>query len=131
MTSNEHSTHADSSHENPAAQRAEAGTAGWEDAVRLQRWADPDHTDFYTLAGEIDATLRALDDLTGVLHRQITRYGDGRRLYDDTHRVAPAVRLGEAAGELAVLRDHLQAAQEPAGRFWSAIGHVGVEDVTR
>src|SRR6185503_18811778 len=56
--------------------RAELCTAGWEDAVRLQRWATPDHADFYALAGEMVA---ALDDLAHVLHRQVTRYGQGRR----------------------------------------------------
>jgi hypothetical protein len=110
-----------------AVSRGEVGTAGWEDAVRLQRWATPDHADFYALAGEIVATLYALDDLTQVLHRQVSRYGQGRRLYDDTHQVDPGVRLEQAAAELAGLRQQLQAAQAPANRFWSVIGHIGVE----
>ena len=69
--------------------RAEGGTAGWEDAVRLQRWAIPDHTEVYALAGEMVATLDALDDLAAVLGRQVAGYADtqrarGRTLYDDT-----------------------------------------------
>ena len=107
--------------------RAEQGSAGWEDAVRLQRWATPDYADFYALAGEIVATLYALDDLAQVLHRQVSRYGQGRRLYDDTRQVDPGARLVEAAAELAGLRQQLQAAQAPANRFWSVIGHIGVE----
>src|SRR3954470_17556749 len=106
-----------STHDNPAAQRAEAGTAGWEDAVRLQRWATPDHADFYALAGELDATLRAPDDLTQVLQRQVARYGDGRRLYDDTHQGDPAGRLVEATAELHDLMQYLHAAQVPINRF--------------
>jgi hypothetical protein len=107
--------------------RAEAGTAGWEDAVRLQRWATPDHADFYALAGEIVATLHALDDLAQVVRRQVTGYGRGRSLYDDTREVDPAERLTEAAVELGRLAEYVQAAQAPANRFWSAIGHIGVE----
>ena len=110
-----------------AAGRAEHGTAAWEDAARLQRWATADHADFYALAGEIVATLYALDDLAQVLHRQVSRYRQGRRLYDDTHQVEPAARLTDAATELAGLLGQLQAAQVPANRFWSVIGHIGVE----
>ena len=112
--------------------RAEAGVSGWEDAVRLQRWATPDHADFYALAGEVVATLHALDDLAQVLRRQVAGYGTGRRVYDDTRgQVDPAARLAEAAVELGELIQHVQAAQSPANRFWSAMGHIGVEDVTR
>jgi hypothetical protein len=105
--------------------RAEAGTGGWEDAVRLQRWATPDHPDFYALAGEMVATLRALDDLARVLRRQVAGYAQRRALYDDTHTVDPQIRLSEAAVELGRLTEYVQAAQSPANRFWSAIGHIG------
>jgi hypothetical protein len=36
--------------------------------------------------------------------------------------------LADAADELAGLITHLQAAQGPANRFWSAVGHIGSED---
>ena len=89
--------------------RAEAGTGGWEDAVRLQRWATPDHADFYALAGEMVATLRALDDLARLLRRQVAGYARtqqdrGRRLYDDTRQVDPAERLQTAVIALEELR---------------------------
>jgi hypothetical protein len=113
--------------ESTAPAHAEQGTAGWEDAVRLQRWATPDYADFYAMAGEIVATLHALDDLTQVLRRQVTGYGQGRALYDDTREVDPADRLTEAAVELGRLAEYVQAAQAPANRFWSAIGHIGAE----
>src|SRR3954471_17174260 len=83
-----------------AVARAEAGVNGWEDAVRLQRWATPDHADFYALAGEIVSTLYALDDLAQVLRRQVAAYEQGRRIYDDTRRFDPAVRLAEAVADL-------------------------------
>jgi hypothetical protein len=126
MNTQEHDIGPDAARDS-ATVRAERGSAGWEDAVRLQRWATPDHADFYALAGEIVATLCALDDLAQVLHRQVSRYGQGRRVYDDTRQVDPGARLLEAAAELAGLRQHLQAAQAPANRFWSVIGHLGVE----
>jgi hypothetical protein len=111
-----------------AVARAEIGVNGWEDAVRLQRWATPDHADFYALAGEIVSTLHALDDLAGVLRRQVTDYGHGRTVYDDTRgAVDPATRLASAAAELVLLGQALVAAQGPANRFWSAIGDIGVE----
>ena len=117
----------DNTDRDTAAGRAEQGTAGWEDAARLQRWAAPDHADFYALAAEIVATLHALDDLSHVVRRQVTGYGQGPQLYDDTHEIDPASRLTEAAVELGRLTEYLQAAQKPANRFWSAIGHIGVE----
>lgn len=114
-----------------AVTRAEAAVSGWEDAVRLQRWATPDHADFYALAGEIVSTLHALDDLAHVLRHQVAAYGQGRRVYDDTYgQVEPEVRLADAAAELGELIQYAQAAQAPANRFWSAIGHIGVETDT-
>src|SRR4051794_6771878 len=83
-----------------AVTRAEAGVSGWEDAVRLQRWATPDHADFYALAGEIVATLHALDDLARVLRRQVAGYADGRAVYDDTRQRDPRQRLAEVATDL-------------------------------
>ena len=136
-TAHDDSAHADTGQDDTAARRAEAGVSGWEDAVRLQRWATPDHADFYALAGEIVATLYALDDLAQVLRRQVAGYGQaqqdrGRRLYDDSYgQVDPAVRLADAVDELDGLAAHLPETQGSANRFWSAIGHIGVEDVTR
>ena len=120
---------------NEAVVRAEAGTAGWEDAVRLQRWATPDHTDFYALAGEMVATLHAMDDLAAVLGRQVAGYADtqrarGRTLYDDTGQVNPMVRLVTAVEALADARDALAVATRSANEFWSAVGHIGTEDGT-
>jgi hypothetical protein len=110
-----------------AVTRANAGAAAWEDAVRLQRWAAPDHAEFYALAGEVVRTLWALDDLARVLGRQVSGYGRGRAVYDDTHEVDPQARLTDAVAELAQLSNALVVAERAANRFWSAIGHIGVE----
>jgi hypothetical protein len=111
----------------PALDRAAEGTGGWEQVVRHQRHATPDHADFYALAGEIVTTLHALDDLTEVLSDQVAGYAEGRPVYDDTRTVDPAARLAEAAALLRDTRKGLRAAVVPANRFWSAIGHIGTE----
>jgi len=110
-----------------AVRLAEAGTAEWEDAVRLQRWATPGHADFYALAGEMVSTLYALEDLAQVLGRQVSGYGRGRRLYDDTRQVDPAERLQVAASALQELHLLASSAADRANRFWTAIGHIGVD----
>ena len=107
--------------------RAEAGASGWEDTVRLQRWAAPDHADFYALAGEIVATLHALEALARVMSRQVAGYANGRAVYDDTRQVDPTHRLIEAAADMDTLAEHLRSAERSANAFWSGIGHVGVE----
>src|SRR5690349_16467763 len=109
MNTTSNSTHASTGgndqdgRQDAAARHAETGTGAWEDAVRLQRWASPDHTDFYTLAGEIVSTLSAMEDFAHVLHRQVAGYARGRRLYDDTHQIEPGARLTDAAAQLAGL----------------------------
>ena len=45
----------------------------------------------------------------------------------NTRLVDPAARLADVGAELEWLTAHLQAAQAPANRFWSAVGHIGVE----
>jgi hypothetical protein len=110
-----------------AAVRAEVGAEAWEDAVRLQRWAHPDHTEFYALAGEVVRTLYALDDLARVLGRQVAGYAQGRSVYDDTREVDPQARLTDAVAELAQLSNALVVGERAANRFWSAIGHIGVD----
>ncbi len=116
-----------------AAGRAETGTGAWEDAVRLQRWATSDHADFSALACETVATLYALEDLAGVLRRQVAAYAAaqqarGRQVYDDTRQHDPRHRLAEAETDLDLLADRLRSAERAANAFWSGIGHLGVDD---
>lgn len=111
----------------PALDRAAEGTDGWEQVVRHQRHATPDHADFYALAGEIVTTLHALDDLAEILAGQVAGYAQGRPVYDDTRTVDPAARLAEATALLRDTRKGLRTAVVPANRFWSAIGHIGTE----
>lgn len=106
---------------------AQVGAEEWEQVVRAQRHADAEHADFYALAGEIVTTLHALEDLTGVLTRQVDGYAQGRPVYDDTRTVDPAARLAEATALLRDTRTGLCAAALAANRFWSAISHIGVE----
>ena len=88
-----------------ASEHADLGATSWVQAVRAQLDAAPDHADFYALAGEMAATLSALQDGANVLRRQVARYGEGRDVYDDTRTVDPHARLAEAAELLALLRD--------------------------
>jgi hypothetical protein len=118
-----------------AVARGEAGVAGWEDVVRLQRWAVADHADFYALAGLMVGTLYAFEDLTGVLERQVAGYGQtqqahGRRLYDDTRQVDPAERLQVAVTALQQVHRAVESAADWANRVWTAIGHIGTEDTS-
>lgn len=122
MNDNEHGTHDDA-----AAQRAEAGTAGWEDAARLQLAATPDHADFYALTGEMVQTLHSLENLARVLQRQVAGYAHGRKVYDDTLQRDPRHRLAQAVTDLDILADRLRSAERAANAFWSGIGHIGVE----
>jgi hypothetical protein len=111
----------------PSALRAGSAAEAWEDAVRLQRWATPDLTEFYALAGEVVRTLYALNDLAQVLGRQVGGYAQGRAVCDDTREVDPRPRLADAVAELAQLSHALVVAERAANGFWSAIGHIRVD----
>lgn len=112
----------------PAVVRAEDGANAWRDAARHQRRAPADHADFYALACDALATLHALEDLTRVLHEQVAGYAHGRAVYDDTRQVHPVARLAQAAAELETARAAIGDAAWAVNRFWSAIGHIGVEE---
>lgn len=106
--------------------RAESGTTGWRAAARHQLRAQPDHADFYALAGETVSTLYALDDLFRVLRRQVARYAQGRPVYDDIDEMPAAERLLLASAEIDSTQTGLHAARVSANVFWSTIGHIGV-----
>jgi hypothetical protein len=114
-----------------AIQRAESGADAWREALNAHRAANPDHSDFYALAGEMVETLRMLDAVAGVLARHVGGYhaghgdGAGREVYDD-EGANPAHRLRAAVLALAETRHGLAGAERAANRFWSAIGHIGV-----
>lgn len=110
----------------PAVARAEIGSKAWRAAARQQLGAVADHADFYALAGEITTTLRALDDLLGVLRRQVGGYGEGRCLYDDSGRISALGRLQEAVSVIEAAQTRLAEADQLVNAFWSAIGHIGV-----
>lgn len=105
--------------------RAEDGADAWRAAVHAQQNAVADHADFYSIAGDLAATLHALDSLAGVLGRQTCGYAEGREIYDD-EGANPAHRIRSAVLALAETRHALAQAERAANRFWSAIGHIGV-----
>jgi hypothetical protein len=109
---------------------AERASCLWRRAALGQREAAPDHAEFYALAGELAATLRALEELTAVLARQVAGYGRGRVLRDD-EGLAPGARLADAVVLLGCVRKSLSQADDAANKFWSAIGHIAVEDGAR
>jgi hypothetical protein len=98
--------------------------------VHEQLAAEPDHVDFYALAGELVDTLRSVESLVGVLSRQVAVYSEGRVLRDDAGG-DPAARLVAAVVELDSVRVLVSGAERSANRFWSEIGHVAVEDGVR
>jgi hypothetical protein len=107
----------------------ENGARWWATAARGQRATRSealDHSGFYDLAAELVATLRVLEDLADTLARQTAGYGTGRRLRDDTGR-DPAERLSRAMAEATALRIDLAAAVADGERFWSAVGHIGLD----
>lgn len=113
----------------PAVTAAVNGAQWWGSAVQAQRAVPStrlEHADFYEVAAELVATLRSFEDLTEVLARQVGGYGAGRALRDDTG-ADPAARLVRAVGDLAALRIALGAAVTAAERFWSAVGHIGLD----
>lgn len=108
-----------------AVARSEDGAQAWASAVRHQCGATPDHSDPYFLAGEMVATLRALDAIAGILVGQVAGYSTGRAVYDD-EGANPAHRLRVAVLALAEARHGLAEADSAVNHFWSAIGHIGV-----
>ncbi|MCD2197685.1 hypothetical protein LQ327_30370 [Actinomycetospora endophytica] len=113
----------------PAVAGAETAARWWRTAVAAQRAVRAEaleHADFYDLAAEMVTTLRALEDLTELLARQVGGYRAGRALRDDTG-CDPRARLVRATGALSALRIALATAVAEGERFWSAIGHIGLE----
>ena len=117
--------------------QAEAGARAWQAVMHAQHCATPDHADFYNLAANLSDTLDTVAILTRVLAWQVRGYADGlgagRVVYDDSraglHPVDPARRLAHAEVELVALSVAVETAGRRANDFWSAIGHIGVEDV--
>jgi hypothetical protein len=113
----------------PAVDAAQRASEAWGEAVRLQRWADhPRHAEFYALAGEMVDTMRELSDLVSILRAQVREYGTTEGIYDDTRTVEPSTRLAYADDALDTLGHALTMADRAGNEFWSAIGHIGVED---
>lgn len=118
----------------PAVLRAVQGADAWDAVARLQQRAVADHGEFCALAAEVVTTLAALENLARVLSPQVAGYATsqqavGRAVYDDSRTVDPAVRLVEAGTHLDGARLALGVAYRSANAFWSAIGHIGSEQI--
>jgi hypothetical protein len=117
-----------------ALRQAHIGAQAWREAVHAQQVARAHHADFYALAAAMVETLGAVESLALVLIRQVDGYvdsqADGEHVYDDTRVVDPRVRLDAAADFLRVLIGRVSAASAAVNEFWSAIGHIGVEEVS-
>lgn len=111
----------------PAVAAAETAAHWWRAAVAAQRGIRAEaleHADFYDLAAEAVTTLRSLEDLAELLARQVSGYGAGRALRDDTG-CDPTARLVRAVADVSALHIAVTSAVAEGQRFWSAIGHIG------
>lgn len=122
-----------------AVRRAEDGSAAWRSVVHALQANPADHTDLYSLAGELVDTLATVSSLARLLARQVGRYpaavaAAGALLYDDSRDtqtpVAPGERLAAAVIELERMAAAASTATGAANGFWSAIGHIGTEEHT-
>lgn len=87
---------------------------------------DPTHDDFYTWGGALTELLDRVDEIAGVLGRQVAHYGDQRILRDDEGD-DPARRLTDMTARLTELRGPLGQARERVREYHSAAAHIGVE----
>ncbi len=87
--------------------------------------------DLYTLGAVLDELTSTLAHIADQCAAASGTYPDGRILRDDTDTDTdthdPAARCAEAADHLHQVNQHLNAANEEARRFHTAIGHVGVQ----
>ena len=87
------------------------------------------------MAGCLVETVQAVQDLAGVLAAQVRGYAASLppelRVYDDTRTYPPQQRLDAGRDRAAGLASHLGQAAQRANAFWSAIGHIGVEETPR
>ncbi len=83
--------------------------------------------DLYTLGAVLDELTSTPAHITDQCAAATGNYPDGRILREDTDTHDPAARCAEAADHLHQTSRHLQAANEEARRFHTAIGHIGVQ----
>jgi len=97
--------------------------------------------DLYTLGAVLDELTSTLAHIAEQCAAATGNYPDGRILRDDTDTDTdtdtdadtdadthdPAARCAEAADHLHQVNQHLNAANEEARRFHTAIGHIGVQ----
>jgi len=83
--------------------------------------------DLYTLGAVLDELTSTLAHISDQCAAATGNYPNGRTLREDTDTHDPAARCAEAADHLHQVSRHLNAANEEARRFHTAIGHIGIE----
>jgi len=85
--------------------------------------------DLSTLGAVLDELTSTLAHISDQCAAATGNYPDGRILRDDTDTDThdPTARCAEAADHLHQTSRHLNAANEDARRFHTAIGHIGVQ----
>jgi len=81
----------------------------------------------YTLGATLDELTRALATLVTTCSTQVSGLSAGAVLRDDSGTRDPAARCAEAADHLHQVAQHLDAANQAARQYHSAISHIGVE----
>jgi len=87
----------------------------------------PDTEDLYTLGATLDELTRALAQVVTTCSTQVAGLAGGAVLRDDSGTRDPAARCAEAADHLHQVAQHLDAANQAARQYHSAISHIGVE----
>jgi len=83
--------------------------------------------DLSTLGAVLDELTSTLAHISDQCAAATGNYPDGRILRDDTVTTPLPPRCAEAADHLHQVNQHLNAANEEARRFHTAIGHIGVQ----
>lgn len=110
-----------------APEAADAGTTAWRQVASRLRAADADHGDWYAVAGEMVATVRALEDVAAAVIGQVICYGHDHELRDDEGR-DPHERLADVVRGLRRFAEQLCDSEFDLHQAWSASGHIAVED---
>lgn len=112
---------------------ADDAADAWHRVAAALMYGHPDHSVLYSVIGSLDAALGDLVSLAGALRRHVASYpetrGVGREVYDDAGE-DPRRRLLLADLALQSLGEALEAAHGHTAVAWSAVGHIGVREIT-
>jgi len=113
-----------SPHQPRIEQMLDAVSTDLQKAVQRQhRDSAPNHSDWYSWGWGLTDLLDRVDQVAGVLTRQVEAYAERPDLGDDAGW-DPATRLATAGDELDRLREALAPARRAIREFHNAIGHI-------